>query len=35
LKGLSPVLAPAVKQGKLKVTGAVYDLRTGAVTQVS
>jgi carbonic anhydrase len=35
LKGLSPVLAPAVKQGKLKVTGAVYDLRTGAVTPVS
>ena len=34
LKGLEPILAPRVKQGKLKVVGAVYDLRTGIVTPV-
>jgi carbonic anhydrase len=27
-----PVVAPAVKAGKLKVAGATYDLRTGRVT---
>lgn len=32
LKELQPILAPQVKDGKLKVVGAVYDLRTGAVT---
>ena len=34
LKGLEPILAPRVKDGKLKVVGAVYDLRVGAVTLV-
>jgi carbonic anhydrase len=32
LKTLEPLLAPAVKQGKLLVTGATYDLRSGQVT---
>jgi carbonic anhydrase len=32
LKGLEPILAPRVKDGKLQVVGGVYDLRTGAVT---
>jgi carbonic anhydrase len=32
LQELQPIIAPRVKQGKLKVVGAVYDLRTGAVT---
>ena len=32
LKELEPILAPRVKEGKLKVVGGVYDLRTGAVT---
>jgi carbonic anhydrase len=32
LKELQPILAPRVKDGKVKVVGAVYDLRTGAVT---
>jgi carbonic anhydrase len=35
LKGLAPILAPAVKKGTLQVVGAVYDLRSGAVTQVA
>jgi hypothetical protein len=30
--GLKPILAPRVKQGLLKVVGAVYDLRTGSVS---
>jgi carbonic anhydrase len=34
LKGLEPILAPAVKAGKLKIVGGVYDLRTGKVTLV-
>jgi carbonic anhydrase len=34
LKELQPILAPRVKDGKLKVVGAVYDLRTGIVTLV-
>jgi carbonic anhydrase len=34
LKELEPILAPRVKEGKLKVVGGVYDLRTGAVTLV-
>jgi carbonic anhydrase len=34
LKGLAPVLAPAVKKDTLRVVGAVYDLRSGSVTQV-
>jgi carbonic anhydrase len=32
LKELQPILAPRVKDGTLTVMGAVYDLRTGAVT---
>lgn len=34
LKGLEPVLAGPVKQGKVKVVGAVYDLRDGSVTVI-
>jgi carbonic anhydrase len=34
LKELQPILAPRVKDGKLKVLGAVYDLHTGSVTLV-
>jgi carbonic anhydrase len=32
LKRLEPILANPVKQGALKVVGAVYDLRSGKVT---
>lgn len=32
LSELQPILAPRIKDGKLKVVGAVYDLRNGAVT---
>jgi carbonic anhydrase len=31
LKGLDPILADLVKKGELKIVGAVYELRTGAV----
>jgi len=31
LRGLQPVVAPAVKRGQVRVIGAVYDLRTGSV----
>jgi carbonic anhydrase len=34
LKGLDPLIAPAVKEGKVKVVGATYDLRTGKVTML-
>jgi carbonic anhydrase len=34
LKQLQPIVAPRVKEGKLKAVGAVYDLRTGAVTEL-
>lgn len=34
LKGLKPILAARVKQGRLKVVGGVYDLGTGVVTLV-
>jgi carbonic anhydrase len=34
LKVLEPILAPKVRDGKLKVVGAVYDLRTGEVKLV-
>ena len=34
LKELQPILAPLVSDGKLKVVGGVYDLRTGAVNLV-
>ena len=32
LRSLQPIVAPAVKRGRVKVVGAVYDLRTGGVT---
>jgi carbonic anhydrase len=32
LRGLQPIVAPAVKRGQVKVVGAVYDLRTGSVS---
>jgi carbonic anhydrase len=32
LKGLGPTLADPVKKGRVKVVGAVYDLRLGKVT---
>lgn len=32
LQGLEPILAPRVKDGKVKVVGGVYDLVTGMVT---
>ena len=32
LRRLEPVLAPRVKEGKVKVVGGVYDLSTGGVT---
>jgi carbonic anhydrase len=35
LKGLEPILATPVKEGKLKIVGGVYDLRTGKVTLVN
>ena len=35
LEGLPPILAPRVKEGKVKVVGGVYDLKTGAVTLTS
>src|SRR4051812_32037844 len=34
LKNLEPILAAPVKEGKLKIVGGVYDLRTGKVTLV-
>jgi len=34
LNGLDPIIAPAVKSGKLKVVGAVYDLASGKITMV-
>ena len=35
LQGLEPILAPRVKEGKVKVLGGVYDLLTGAVTMLA
>jgi carbonic anhydrase len=32
LRSLQPILAPAVKRGRIKVVGAMYDLATGSVT---
>jgi carbonic anhydrase len=32
LKSLEPILAGSVKDGRVKVVGGVYDLRTGSVT---
>ena len=34
LKGLEPTLADPVKKGKVKVVGAVYDLRSGKATVI-
>lgn len=34
VKALQPILAPRVDEGKLEVTGALYDLRTGRVTML-
>jgi carbonic anhydrase len=34
LKGLDPIVAPAVREGKVKVVGGVYDLTTGKVTLI-
>jgi carbonic anhydrase len=34
LRGLGPILAPRIKDGKVKVVGAVYDLATGVVTMI-
>jgi carbonic anhydrase len=34
LRRLDPILAPRVKDGSLKITGGVYDLRTGVVSFV-
>jgi carbonic anhydrase len=35
LKSMQPILAPRVAEGKLKVVGGVYDLKTGIVTMVT
>jgi carbonic anhydrase len=35
LKGLEPIVAGPVKNGKVKVVGSVYDLHTGRVTVVA
>ncbi len=35
LRGLEPIVAVRVKEGKVKVVGAVYDLRTGKVNVVT
>ncbi len=34
LRDLQPILAPRVKDGKVKVVGALYDLRAGVVTML-
>jgi carbonic anhydrase len=34
LRGLEPILASRVKDGKVKVVGGVYDLRNGMVTMI-
>jgi carbonic anhydrase len=35
LQGLGPILAPRVKDGKVKAVGGVYDLSTGTVTMIA
>ena len=35
LRALQPIVAPAVKRGAVKVVGAFYDLRTGAVSMTA
>jgi carbonic anhydrase len=34
LKALPPIVAPAVKRGKLRVVGGLYDLKSGVVTMI-
>jgi carbonic anhydrase len=34
LKGLEPLVARGVKEGRVKVVGAIYDLRSGKVTLI-
>jgi carbonic anhydrase len=34
LKALPPIVGPAVKKGKVRVVGGVYDLKSGAVTMI-
>jgi carbonic anhydrase len=34
LKGLEPILAPAVKSGRLRIAGGVYKLETGKVVLI-
>jgi carbonic anhydrase len=35
LKALSPIMAPAVRAGRVKVVGGVYDLKTGIVSIIA
>jgi carbonic anhydrase len=35
LQTLEPIVAPSVRQGKVKVVGATYDLRSGRVTLIT
>ena len=35
LKALSPIMAPAVRAGRVKVVGGVYDLKTGIVSVIA
>jgi len=35
LRGLEPIVAPRVRDRKVKVVGGVYDLLTGTVALVS
>ena len=35
LKALSPIMAPAVRAGRLKVVGGVYDLKSGIVSLIA
>jgi carbonic anhydrase len=35
LKSTAPILSAAVEQGKLKVAGGIYRLRTGKVDMVA
>jgi carbonic anhydrase len=34
LSRLHPIVAPRIEEGKVKVVGGVYDLKTGAVTMI-
>ena len=34
LKGLKPILSDPVQEGKVKIVGAIYDLRHGTVTVI-